>query len=193
MAISSTGPISFENLRTEFGVSTGQTNISLDLMFSGFYDSGSPPSGQQINRNTESGRNIFNAALNATDLNLSLFRGYNNTAPIHWSHYILNTTSFTLSVGIKILVGANVYSLFGNSISPSGEFFDDNVSTGWAPTSADVLVSVTGREDLNVTINCYDQDASNTVYNDSTLTPFTDFNIGTVYGHQRFYIDITIT
>lgn len=163
MAIPASGPISSSMINVEFGRSA-TADISLETAIAGLYsDTG------EINRNTVAGRDIFALSNGPIEnWNLSVFRGYNQDAPLHWSHYILNSTVYTLSVSVVIdvtFIGPT--SILGNSILPSGELFGDNDNTGLLTGSydtGDILFSVTGREDQIVSIYCYDTDSGVQIY-----------------------------
>jgi hypothetical protein len=192
MTLPASGPISSSMVNVEFGRSA-TANISLENAIIGLYSDTS-----EINRNTVAGRDIFALANGPIEnWNLSVFRGYNQNAPLHWSHYISNSTAFTLGVGVVINVTfVGPTSIFGTSISPNGESFGDNDSTGLLTgtyDTGDILFSVTGREDQNVSIYCYDTDSGVQIYNGSLLTPFSNLNLGTIYRHQRFTLEVTIT
>ena len=187
MAISPTGPVSFNNLRTEFGI-PGGTNISLNNAFGGSYCVLS-----YVNRNTASGQNIYSISLGASNYSLSDWRGYNETAPITWSYLISNNTGDTYSVGIN-LGGTNI---LGNSLPGGNQLDGTDVSTGVAPITtpytANLKVSITvGPSGVDVNYNIYDPDTGGGTSGILGTTPIVNADLGDWFYYQRFTLELLI-
>jgi hypothetical protein len=188
MTLPSSGILKFSDLNVEFGRSS-TTLISLTDAYAGTYAQYG-----DINRNTNAGQAIY-YYYNVSPLNnfaISLFYDYNDTENVLWAYNFQNNGS----VSNDVIVYYNSVQLYGNTINPGNPDQSGDVTTGTSSGaslgSIDLDLS-TGSTTNFVDINCYDPDTLATIYSVTGDSPtnYSGGTIGSIYGYQRFVLDLT--
>lgn len=186
MTLPASGIIKFSDLNVEFGRSS-TTLISLTNAYAGTYAQYG-----DINRNTSAGQNIY-YYYNVSPLNnfaISNFYGYNDTENVLWAYNFVNNSS----VDITIVVYYNSTTIYGNIVNQGNQDQSGDITTG-ASSGASLgnidLDLTTGDYSRFVDINCYDPDTGATIYQSSGDDPASISTIGSIYGYQRFVLELT--
>lgn len=187
MTLPASGPISMSMLNTEFN-RTSTLQLSFSDAFAGTYAQYGA-----INRNTLAGRDIYNYNITGSNLFLTAFYNYNDTATVHW-YYNFDATGTGTSPKIEVTYAtSNMYNAtLTAGTTDSANNVDSGISSG--ASAGDITLSLnTGGIPNFVDINCYDYDTLTTIYSITGDSPnnYGGGSIGTIYGYQRFALDLT--
>jgi hypothetical protein len=196
-------PLSVYMINGEFG-RTQTSQLSFDEMFSGtyaqngYYSSNTGPDAlgpSWISRNSSVGRTIWTTYNGGSYISpyaqISQFYSYNDGANFHWSYNFDNQSSTGID-GITVTwTPGTLYSsgLGGNSSDTAGD-----VDTFDFELYDSIYLELTPGFPTYVDIRLYDTDTGTDIYNLMNEDPnnYRDpaVNLGTVYGFQRFSLDL---
>ena len=192
-------PLSVYMINGEFG-RTQTSQLSFDEMFSGtyaqngYYSSNTGPDAlgpSWISRNSSVGRTIWTTYGTFTNYAINQFYSYNDSANFHWSYNFDNQSSTGIDGIIVTWTPGTLYSsgLGGNSSDTAGD-----VNTGDFELYDDIYLELVSPFPNYVDVRLYDTDTNVDIYYAPTADPNsyrpTPVNLGTVYGFQRFSLDL---
>jgi hypothetical protein len=197
MTLPASGQISVNLINQEFGDTSGTSSLDFDSMFNGvaaqdyYYNNlpVPPPTNQQmVNRNTAVGRTIYNTSVSNSNLQITQFYNYNDSAEIHWTHDFYN-----IDVGASVDV--EVSGVFNGGVDNGTHNTGANVSIGYFEVYIPVTLYFPNIIPDLVDVEIFDTDTLE-VYYQTTAEDGNNFStpyqIATIYGFQRFTLNINM-
>jgi hypothetical protein len=198
MTLPASGQISLNEINQEFGDTSGTSSLDFDSMFNGapaqdyYYINlpvPAPTSDQMVNRNTAVGRTIYNTSITNSNLQITQFYNYNDSAEIHWTHDFYN-----IDVGASVDV--EVGGVFSGGVDNGTHNSGSNESLGYFEVYVPVTLYFPNIIPELVDVEIFDTDTLESYYNtvaeDGNNFATTPIQIATIYGFQRFTLNINM-
>ena len=201
MTLPSSGPLSLNEINQEFGDTSGINQLDFGSMFNGapaqdYYYTNlpvPPPTNQQmVNRNTAVGRTIYNTSVSASNLQISQFYNYNDSAEMHWTHDFYN---IDVGAPVDVEVGGYTGNIFSGGVDDGTHNTGANESIGYFELQVPVTLYFPNIIPDLVDVEIFDTDTLEVYYNtvaedgNNFATPT---QIANIYGFQRFTLNINM-
>jgi hypothetical protein len=192
-------PLSVNLINQEFGDTSGTSSLDFDSMFNGvtaqnyYYNNlpvPPPTSDQMVNRNTAVGRTIYNTSVSNSNLQITQFYNYNDSAEIHWTHDFYN-----IDVGSAVDVEVSS-GIFSGGVDDGTHNTGSNESLGYFEVYIPVTLYFPNIIPDLVDVEIFDTDTLESYYNtvaeDGNNFATIPIQIATIYGFQRFTLNINM-
>jgi hypothetical protein len=202
MTLPSSGPLSVNLINQEFGDTSGLNQLDFVGMFNGapaqdyYYNNlpVPPPTNEQmVNRNTTVGRTIYNTSLSSTNLQISQFYNYNDSAEMHWTHDFYN---IDVGATVDIEVGGYTGNIFSGGVDDGTHNTGANVSIGYFELYVPVTLYFPNFMPPLVDVEIFDTDTLEVYFQITNTDPnpyfSSPYQIATIYGFQRFTLNINM-
>jgi hypothetical protein len=195
-------PLSLNEINQEFGDTSGISQLDFDIMFNGapaqnyYYQNlpvSAPTNEQMVNRNTSVGRTIYNTSVSSSNLQISQFYDYNDSAEMHWTHDFFN---IDIGGAVDIEVGGFTGNIFSGGVDDGTHNSGSNESLGYFELEVPVTLYFPNVMPPLVDVEIFDTDTLEIYYQITNTDPgpifFSPYQIATIYGFQRFTLNINM-
>jgi|688.fasta_scaffold375916_2 hypothetical protein len=202
MTLPASGQISLNEINQEFGDTSGTSSLDFDSMFNGvtaqnyYYNNlpvPSPTNEQMVNRNTAVGRTIYNTSVSNSNLQITQFYNYNDSAEMHWTHDFHN---IDIGAAVDVEVGGYTGNIFSGGVDNGTHNSGSNESIGYFELQVPVTLYFPNIIPDLVDVEIFDTDTLESYYNtvaeDGNNFATTPIQIANIYGFQRFTLNINM-